>query len=216
MKILRKKNTIDPSHKPNLLKKLTLKNTLIAFVLLVLLVTQVYSFKNEGEILGFQVRKVTTKQGLQGAPTSAKDETSQSTVCKTVSAQFVADLFDVKELQKSTFYKDVKRDDLTSNSTCIYTTNLKDTKEEDKVAVTVSLQEKASEDLATKEAQRIKERNDAKPIDGLGDEAYFSESSNQLTVRTENRVVNVFIKVGSNSRANAQEAAKQISNKLLS
>lgn len=215
MKNLRNRNTPNPTRKSKFSKKLTPKNILIASALLILLITQVYSFKNEGEILGFQVRKVTTKQGLQGAPNSIKDETSDSLVCKTVSVEFVADQVGVKELQKSTLYKDIKRDNLTSNSTCIYTTSLKDTKEDDKVVVTVSLQEKASADLATKEAQRIKERDDAKSIDGLGDEAYFSESFNQLVVRKDNKVVNVFIKVGPNSKVNTEEVARQISNKLL-
>lgn len=215
MKNLRNSNKAIPTRKPKFPKKLTPKNILIAFALFLLLITQVYSFKNEGEILGFQVRKVTTKQGLQGAPSSIKDETSDSIVCKTVSAEFVADQVGVKELQKSTLYKDIKRDNLTSNSTCIYTTSPKDTKEDDKVVVTVSLQEKGSADLATKEAQRIKERDDAKSIDGLGDEAYFSENFDQLVVRKDNKVVNVFIKVGSNSKVNVEEAARQISNKLL-
>lgn len=215
MKNLRNNSTNRLSKMSKISNTPTAKGILIPLAVLVLAISQIYSFKNEGEILGFQVREVSVQKGLRGVPSGAKDETGDSIVCKTLSTDFISKQFKGKNFTKSTLYKDIKRGDTVSNSTCIYTADIKSTNAEERIVVTVSLQEKESVDLAKAEAQKIKQKEGSEAVSGLGDEAYFSESYNQLTVRKGNKVVNIFIKAGSDVKVDIRDITRKMSEELL-
>lgn len=196
------------------LKNVPLKKVLLVLLISIILVSQIFTFSQDGEILGVKVRS-TKKVIKSSAKTEQSDNASDSIVCKKISTGYVEDLVGVKDLQQGSFYKDVKKDDLTSNSTCIYTTKAEVKDQNKKVVVTVSLQEKPDQQSAKQEIEETKQKEGFVSVADIEDEAYFSEQAKHLVARKDNKVVNVFVNVQNKSSQELQQIATQIANKLL-
>lgn len=188
----------------------------ILFTLLIILIgSQIFTFFNKGEIFSIKVRTVKKNTNTQAIIAKrAKQDIADSFVCKTVSVDYIKELTG-NDVNQSTFYADVKVKDRISNSTCLYASDAKSTKVEDRFTATISYQEKESKEAAIKEAQKIKQKSDVKSVGNIADEAYYSTDSGQLTVRKNNQVVNVFIKLGSNLKLDPQDIAERIASRLL-
>ena len=186
-------------------------------IVLVLVLSQVERFVRVGTIFGYAVRST------QSAESATVKNRSGSIINGRVSADnkksIACDLFPenkVKDILKT----DVERISgfvpdsvgVTTTSSCIYRT-----KADAQNRRTISLLYREFKDQATskKTLESLRKSNKGSDVKKLGNEAYFNESANQLTMRQDKKVYTITVPGTANQKSNSKDTAIQIAKIVL-
>lgn len=185
------------------------KSLLVAGALVLLLASQVRTFIKSGEILGYGVRKISkTAESQRKIDRENTDMASKSLACR-LSDKKNIEAVTGQKMNQSTLYADSEQKPIVSS--CRYTST--DNGSHPEWVVTIALKETANESDAKKEIEGIKVASqDSVSVEGIGDEAYFSQSLGRLTIRSKSRYMNLFVNKADSSRL---EALKKIAQKML-
>lgn len=170
------------------------KGTYVAIVIVLILVSsQVERFINKGTIFGYQARDIKSQQVIsrQNSSGSLIDgsiaaENQKSAACEVFPADKVSKILKSDVERISGFLPD--RNDPILVSSCIYRTK-GDTK--DRRSISILLREQKDVVTAQKTIVALKQTTKGEDLKGVGDEAYFNTTTNQLTVRKDKKLVTV-------------------------
>lgn len=190
---------------PKLIKKfrsLSVLRVLLIVVAVFLVLLQLERFINKGTFMGYQLRQVESTEISNPFNSAVPSET-----CNKVTIELVQDLLK-QPVARSGNVADRKKPLL--YSTCSYKTTKGPTR-----TITVSQQE-VEAGRAKQSLTDLKSRSKGESVSGIGDEAYFSTTTNQLTVRKSDKIIRVKVsKARDDKQPDAKELDIQITKILL-
>lgn len=186
-------------------KRFNVKFFLIALVATLFIGWIVERYVHKGTFFGYQVRHVKTSNPFTGS----NNEQKSSKVCESITSDDIKSILGVAASRMGNAFGD--REKPTFISTCTY--KLEDTPIR---VVTMVVRDTSDEATAKKQFQTLTERKGSQKIDGLGDEATYLDSANQVSVRKGKRLYTVSIsKPTKSSKKSSQDGATEIVKLLL-
>lgn len=183
-----------------------IKWLVIGVAILVIAGLLVERFVHKGTLLGYQVRKVDSDSKQKQL---SNDENQKSQACESASAEAVGEVLGAEVLRIGGSFAD--RTKPTFISSCSYKSVQKPSR-----SVTIVLRDAVSNDAAKSALDAVAKNNQVDKIDNLGDNAYFSHVSQQLTVVSQRRITTVTInKPHEVSQIESKDAAVQIAKLIL-
>lgn len=179
---------------------------LVVFLLGLLILTQIRTLKNNGELFGFTVlHKSVQKKGV-----GTLNESEESLICQKLDAKTVGEIIDLK-VTSGTISSDIEKPHFYSN--CFYRIASGDPSS-GKVVVSVSVQGFSNKTEASSAYTQQKNRTTQKTtdLDFKGGQVFYVPSLNRATFQFDKYVVNIFVKSGSS--AQAQSSAVKIADKI--
>jgi len=198
------------SHKK--LSNSQITRVILIVVALLLVGSQVERFINNGTVFGYEVRTVKSQEtrsrqnrsgSILGGDVSKDNQ--KSIACDTFPADRVSKVLKTDVERISGFVPDRAQPTLVSS--CIYRTK-GDVK--DRRAISILLREQKDEVIAQKMIVSLKQATKGEDVKGLGDEAYFNTSANQLTVRKGKRLITVTVPRTQTSAQDSKTTAVEI------
>lgn len=184
--------------------KFSKKTTFIVLAVIVVVI-QSYYFVTDGTILGIHVRNVSKSVAVYKTNSTDKP----SIACDKATPAEVEGVLGTAVERIGGMFAD--RTDPTLISLCTYRS-----KEKPSRSVTIILRDSKNEGAAKQSMAELAKRKGAKDVSGIGDQASFSSTSQQLAVRKGKRIVTVSVNKPNNvSIISSQEAAQQIAEQLL-
>ncbi len=174
----------------------------VAFVLIVLTVSQLNLLFNKGTLLGYQVRDV--------APESSEStEFKPSEACNKAPEQKVSEILGSKVKRIGGSFAD--RKEPTFISACLYRTEQNPIR-----SVTIVIRDERNEYAAQKQQEVLSKRTKTESVEGIGDQAFYFLVSQQLNVRTGKQLITVTVsKPSEDSKISPKDAAVQIAKEVL-
>lgn len=175
-------------------KKIQIKHLIASVVVLMIVISQIERFVTQGTLLGYQVRSVQSEasklqQNRSGSLINGKvsKENQKSIACDTFPASEVQKKLKQDVERISGFVAD--RSDPYLISSCIYRTKAGDNKR----TIALLVREQKDKQVAQKTLQTLKAGSKGDVVKGVGDEAFFNTSANQLTVRVDKKIFTVTV-----------------------
>lgn len=184
---------------------------LLGLVIITLAATQAERFIRQGTLLGYTLRPVKSQQTTNNDNTpsrlatakATKDVDQHSVACDTVSAAQVGNLLKGKFERQPNFLSDRKAPNLFS--TCSYSMQVKAGQITRNVTLTV--REFATPVAAGQILSNLQRTSSTVAIKGVGEEAYYAATSNQLLARKGKRVASVIISKPQPGQPDSKEAS---------
>lgn len=201
-------DSIQPSQKPQ--KKSLRKNFSWKWLIIILIglavALQLERFITQGTIFGYHVRGV---KGTKTVSITKNKDNQPSEACKKASASDVSSILGTKVERIGGSFAD--RTQPTFISVCTYRTTDKPTR-----VTTIVIRDSKDEAAAKQVVATANKRKNATTVKGIGDEATFSTSAQQLIVRDGKRIVTVTVnKATNNKQISSEDAAKKIAGQVL-
>lgn len=185
----------------NWLKRLSVKQLILAFVALLFVFWVAERFVDSGTFFGYQVRS-------KKPSVKINSEQVETLACSKLTNEEVSGVLGAKAKRIGGAFPDKTEPNLIS--TCSYMLSLQPTRN-----VTVLIRDSATDDAAKNAINDIKKRNKVEVIDGFGDEAFFSPVARQLNVRDGKRIISVTVsKPVDGSKKSNKEAAIELFEKI--
>lgn len=182
----------------------------LSVVFLLVSASQLERLHSQGTIFGYKVRTVKTssakaRQKNSGSVVNAKvsDKNEKSVACDTFPVDKVSRIVGAEVERVSGFAKDQTDPYLISN--CIYVAKGSDSR---RLSTSMLLRDMRDVETSKKTFTSISGSRKGEEIKGLGDSAYFSTSSNQLTVRKDKRLITVTVTGSDNTKDMAVQISK--------
>lgn len=185
----------------------------LGIVLLIVSITQLERLSSEGTLFGYQVKDVAAKEeadsrksnsGALVGGTVSKDN-KKSIACDTFTSDKVSKILESEVERISGFVEDKTEPNLISS--CIYRTK---GDSDSPRTISVLMREMKNEDTAKKTFTSISQAKDGEEVKKLGDQAYFNNNSNQLTVRKGKELHTITVAGKNSSKEQNKELAISI------
>jgi len=189
------------------LRSISIPALVLILLCIALVVTQTERYIHKGTILGYKVKNVSPSP----KDTSNIFSTSQkpSAACDKVSEQFVSDALGQEVGRISVGFED--RTEPYFISSCSYRT-----KETPTRSVTINIRDTKDEQAAKAAIDNLEKRSQGTTVENVGDKAYYSDLSRQLTAQKGNRIVTVTVsKESGNGDVASKDAATKIAQQAL-
>ena len=204
-------NTFRPAlikkHIIQVIRRLGLPGLAIALLIVLLICSQTERFIYHGTILGYRVRNVQKTVSLPSNNLFGGQSGNQKKLaCEKVTQSDVSKLLGEEVREGTSFLPDRTTPNIVSN--CIYRT-VSDAKSPVRTA-SILYRETVDINSSKQSITNLQKQGRGADISGVGDQAYYIDSANQLTVRKDKKIVTVTV-----TKANiGQPASKDVAIKL--
>lgn len=186
---------------------------LLSAILLVVSISQLERLSSEGTLFGYKVKDVSSKEesktrrsnsgSLVGG--SPSKDNKESIACNTFPADKISKIINSEVERISGFVEDRTEPSLISS--CIYRSKQD---EEQRRTIAIVMREQKDEENTKKTFTAITKAQNGEEVKDLGDQAYFNNNANQLTVRVGKKLYTITATAQGSSSVENKELATDV------